>query len=244
MDFMHCMFLGWQQYLYGSVFHLLVFKLMGGTPLANLSDIQEWILSFQRLNDVQYPYRHRLDKLSMFQKKSGYPRLRGRAADIMGLDTAMLGLWKEHMEAGNVVHKRIRLLLDLNVRVAKILHEFSPKTGHFKVPEPAYGQLRSMALDMAQLHAQVLEHFQNEGTKVFNITSKTHFALHSLLLAQHIHPALVWCFKGEAMMRRSSAIWKSCVDGSRHWQVSMKAALKYRTAFTLFKAQEAFAHNA
>ena len=244
MDYMHNMFLGWLQYLYGSIFHLLVFTRMGDTPLANLFEIQTWIVSFQKANNVEYKYGHRLDKLSMFQKKSGYPRLRGRAGDIMGLDATMLGLWTQHMDAGNVVHKRIRLILDLNVRISKILHEFSPKHGHFNVPEPAYGRLKSMALDMAQLHVQVLEHFQAEGSKIFNMTSKTHFALHSLLLAQHIHPALVWCFKGESMMRRTSTIWKSCVDGSRHWQVSIKAALKYRTAFTLFKREEANARNA
>ena len=67
-----------------------------------------------------------------------------------------------------------------------------------------------------------------KGTKVFNMTSKTHFALHSLQLAVYIHPALVWCFKGESTMHSMQYIWKSCLPGTKHFGVSVKAAWKYR----------------
>ena len=227
-DYMHNMFLGWLQYLYGSIFYLLVFVLLAGSPLSKLSQVEAFIRSHQKNNDVKYKYKPRLTKLSMFLKKTGYPRLRGRASDIMGLHHAMLDVWKAHMQEENVHHRRIRLLLDLNHQIANLLDEFHPRYGYLAVPENEHKKLMTKGLSMAQLHSQILEHFKDEGTKVFNMTSKTHFALHSLQLAVYIHPALVWCFKGESTMHSMQYIWKSCLPGTKHFGVSVKAAWKYR----------------
>ena len=51
----------------------------------------------------------------------------------------------------------------------------------------------------------------------FNVTSKTHFALHSLQFSNCIHPFLIWCYEGESTMRRAQILWKSCLHGSKHW---------------------------
>ena len=79
----------------------------------------------QHQKDIQtkYFYRPRLDKLSMFVKKIGCPRFRGRAADIMGLYNTMLELWKTHMSEANLQHRQIRLILTLNKQNADTLEE-------------------------------------------------------------------------------------------------------------------------
>ena len=82
-------------------------------------------------------------------------------------------------------------------------------------------------MTMAQLHTQLLEHFKGLNIKAFNQTSKTHFALHSVMLSKYIHPYLVWCFKGETMMHKTQRLWKSCLAGTAHYNVSSKAAVKY-----------------
>ena len=64
--------------------------------------------------------------------------------------------------------------------------------------------------------------------KLFNVTSKTHFVLHSLQLCEYIHPKMIWCFKGESTMHRLQTLWKSCLHGSKNYQVGQKAALKER----------------
>lgn len=48
MDFMHCHHLGWLQYLYGSILHLLVFFLMPGEHLINLAQIGQFIKNYQK----------------------------------------------------------------------------------------------------------------------------------------------------------------------------------------------------
>ena len=46
-----------------------------------------------------------------------------------------------------------------------------------------------MALKMAQLHGELLEHFVTCDGKI------------CMLLAQHTHPYLIWCFKGPHLAR-------------------------------------------
>ena len=124
MDFMHCMHLGWLQHFFGSVLHLLVFYLLLGEPLENLQVIQNYIKKHQKDNAAKHPYRMKLDKLTMFQPQKGYPKLRGRAADIAGLAHCLYDLWQEHMTEGDEWHTRIKLFLKCNVELKDTLETF------------------------------------------------------------------------------------------------------------------------
>ena len=228
-DYMHNHYLGWLQYLYGSIFWLLCFVVLPhADPLANLDDIEQFIKKYQKMNPTNHKYRPKLDKLSMFQKQVSYPRLRGRAADIMGLFPCIQALWEANMVQDDTVHIRINLLLKLNVKISETLKTFSPKFGYFVVPGPQADELESWGLSMAQLHSQLLEEFEILNYKVFNMTAKTHYCLHSLFFARYIHPYMVWCFKGETTMHRVQGLWKSCLAGVKHFAVSNRAALRYR----------------
>jgi hypothetical protein len=68
-DYMHCMFLGWLQYLYGSVFYMIVYQLIEEEPLENLHEIWTFIKEYQSRARCVHKYQQRLDKLSMFVKK-------------------------------------------------------------------------------------------------------------------------------------------------------------------------------
>ena len=228
LDYMHSMHLGWLQYFYGSIFHLLCFTMLPGEHLQNLATIGSFIKRFQQSNNTKHKYRMRLDKLTMFQPKKGFPRLRGRAADIAGLHQAMLALWNNYMSTDVLQHKQIKLFLQLNTKIADILETYSPTYGHTAVPADFAQQLLQAGLNMAQLHGQLSEYYQSIELQVFNLTSQTHFVLHALQLSRFIHPFLVWCYKGESTMHRVQTLWKSCLPGSKHWQASKKAAYKER----------------
>ena len=131
----------------------------------------------------------------------------------MGLRRTMLALWQNYANNEDINHRRIGLLLQLNSDVAETLDAYSPRYGYMSVPEPEATTLFENAMATSQLHTQLQEHFASMRLKVFNQTSKVHFALHGLMLCKHLHPALVWCFKGESFMRTSQRIWKSCLDG-------------------------------
>jgi len=230
---MHCMFLGWLQYVCGSIMYLLVYEIMDGEPLQNLLAIEVFIKTYQKTHETKYKFRPRLAKLTMFQPKKGYPKLKAKAGDVLGLGPAMLALWSAHMSHAEITHRRIRLLLDLNVRIAKTLDDFAPARGYMAVPDPPYSELTAACLNMVQLHGQLLEHFKEADVKVFNLTAKSHFVVHVLLLSRYVHPYLVWCFKGEQMMRRWQGVWQSCLSGAKPELASTRAALKYRSALGL-----------
>lgn len=228
MDWMHCHHLGWLQYLFGSIIHMLVFYLLPNTHLNNLAQIGDFIKHYQKTHHSKHPYRMRLDKMTMFQPKKGYPKLRGRAADIAGLHAAMLELWSLHMDEANLQHRQIKLVLQLNNQIQNLLETYSPTFGYMAMPAGPGDEVFQKGLQMASLHNQLLEYYQNEEIQVFNMTSKTHFALHALQFAKFIHPFMVWCYKGESTMHRIQVLWKSCLHGSKHFQVANKAALKER----------------
>ena len=210
---MHCMFLGWLQYFYGSVISILVHDILPEDALSNLQFVGNYIRQHQKEHNVKHRYRHKLTKLTMFQPKKGYARLRGRAADIAGLSQTMLSLFTHCMNNDDLQQNRIRLFLNLNTQLAAVLSEFSPATGHMALPPQQADSASQIALQMAQVHLLLMEHYKPLNRKVFNITSKTHFAIHAVLLGRHLHPHMVWCFSGETTMHRLQTLWKSCLSG-------------------------------
>ena len=232
-DYMHCMFLGWVQLVYGSVMHVLCRLIMPHAPLDNLLELAKLIKQFQVKERTKHPYRHKLSKLTMFEKKKGYPKLRGRAADIMGLDATILHLWKLYADPNDNFHKRIQLLLELNLKVSTLLQEYSPSFGFFAVPEAPAAQLQEASMLMVQLHVQLMQHCKSHAIRAFNITSKSHFVIHSIRWSKFIHPFLIWCFKGETLMHKSRILWQSCLTGTKPHDVANRAALKYRYSLHL-----------
>ena len=225
---MHNVYLGWQMHCYGSVLTLLTEDLLPKDCLANLKTVAAWIRAFQKTSGAKHRYRHKLDKVSMFKKKKGFPKLKGRAADIRSLDQTMYMLWQQHRHPGDTQHAQISFLLQTNMEIGQILEEFSPRYGCMAVPEPQASELERKGRLVAQLTAQLMDHYKSVNRQLFNFTAKMHFTIHSLQLAKFIHPALVWCFKGESNMKTVQRMWKSCLDGRNHWRVSKNAALKYR----------------
>ena len=83
--------------MYGSVLTLLVFHMLPETPEANLARIWQEIRAW---------YNRYLNKLSMFVRQSGFPKLRGKAAEIRYLAGPMLEVWRRRMNQGVQLHRR------------------------------------------------------------------------------------------------------------------------------------------
>ena len=87
----------------------------------------------------------------------------------------MCALWENFMDSGNRLHLQIQLFLQLNVKVIKLLDEFSPKFGFYALPEAPAKQVFAMGCSMAQVHLQISEQCDESAIRAFNITAKTHF---------------------------------------------------------------------
>ena len=162
----------------------------------------------------------------MFQSGDKFPKLRGKAAEIQRLALTLWTLWKNKMNPEIDQHRLIDFFLKFNVEIDQILNDFHPRYGFLSVPLQEAKHLYSRGMQMAQIHYQLVTFYKNQGIKLFNLTSKTHFVLHSLFNARWLHPSLVWCYKGEDQMQRVAKLWKSCLEGSKHWQVAKRAVWK------------------
>ena len=98
-------------------------------------------------------------------KKIGFPKLKGRASDIRGLDKALLSCWQQFMSPENMQRKQGAAFLQLLLEVNDTLNDFSPKYGFWTVPQEHWQTLKQKACAMAQLHAQLSGHYSGLDLK-------------------------------------------------------------------------------
>ena len=123
LDWMHCKYLGLDQYMHGSTLHLLCHYVMRGTPQENIAALWGDIQEYYKANNTPVRYRH-LNRLRMFDRASKYPKLRGKAAEIRYLSGAVLHAFSKHMNERLLVHREIKLMHWLNHRLEIILSEY------------------------------------------------------------------------------------------------------------------------
>ena len=216
--------------MFGSVMWLLCFAVMPGTPLQNLLVCWRFISRFYKEQKTEHRFKF-LNKLSMFVRKSGFPKLRGKAAEIKGFGPSLLALWESKMRPLDV-HNQIRSMLQANVRAESILDAHAKA---YCLPPAAAVKFEDAVSLMFQLQNQLAEHFlqDEDNVKVFNRTSKINFCCHSARLAKYLNPRMVWCFRGEDMMRHTQKLAKTCVRGLKKTGVPIKMAKCYKNGFHL-----------
>lgn len=231
LDYMHSKYLGSDQYQFGSVFYLLCFIMLPKSPKQNLEDCWSFIKGYYQTHNTKHRYAS-IEKLSMFVRKKGGPKLRGKAGEVKGLGPAMLALWESNMNADLEVHKQIRLMLLLNTKMESLLELHSHE---FKLPDAAAKRFVKFSFGMAQCQSVVAQHFETEdcGKVLFGHTSKIHMVLHNALTSNALNPALVWCFVGEDFMRKVQKLGESCVRGVTPPQALNKMVSHYRLAMHL-----------
>ena len=151
----------------------------------------------------------------MFTREKGYPKLTGKAADIKGLCYVLLSCWRTYMRPNSEQDQQVAAFLTLNLEVHDLLDAYSPKFGFMRVPAHHCDALYEKGLQMAQLHGCLSDHFASVEMRLWNLTSKTHFCMHTFYLSRYIHPSLTWAFKGENMMKAVQTVWRSCLSGSK-----------------------------
>lgn len=223
---MHVKYLGADQYLYGSCLHLLCFCILPGTPIENLAVIWTWMQAYYQQHKPATRYRQ-FSKLTMFQKKNGIPKLRGKASEVKAFGPVLLAMWRHFMNKGNTIHKQIRFLLKKNIEIDSIVGEFPVSEGYYCIPEDGYQRLVEASFQVAQTTKSLNEHYNAEDTKAFTVTAKVHCILHVVLLAKWMHPALTWCYAGEDFMRVVQTLLQSCVRGNTPMQAMNKATRHY-----------------
>ncbi|CAE7801472.1 unnamed protein product [Symbiodinium sp. CCMP2592] len=204
-DLMHCRYLGYLQQLYGSVFWVLCEETMQGSPSDNLHELWGFLKTYQSTHKVHSPYSQRLNKVSMYKKKTDFPKLRGKAAEIKDMAAAVRAMWG-HFGVPGQDFQEIGLLLDLTCKFEEILEEWPIADGYFCLPAEAADRLKTNFRDFACLYVMVGDRFRSEDRRAFNPTEKMHACEHIVMLSHLIHPGLTSCWRGEDRNEWSPAL--------------------------------------
>ena len=198
-------------------------------PKQNLAECWAAIVSFYKANNSKHRYQN-ITKLSMFVRKSGVIKLRGKAAELKGFSGAILHIWQQYMNPTLDIHKKIKLMLKLNLKMEEMMDLY---TDQIKFPAASAQKFVEFGFAMFQLQKDINNHFNADpdcNKQLFSLTGKIHMVLHSCLLSDRINPKLVWCFMGEDFMRKVQKLGESCVRGNKTAAVSQKMMMHYRLA--------------
>ena len=189
MDWMHSKYLGVDQYCYGSILALLTVQIMpNDDPQRNLNILWSDILSFYRENNTPVRYRY-LNRLGMYLRKSGTPKLRGKAGEIRHLAPAMLYIWNRHKgPAATSVHTMISALLKESCQLENHISDYKDALGF---PPVVAKQFSKSCENMLTLQASLASHFIGEGLDLFTLTSKAHMLQHIAMVSGCVSPRLV-----------------------------------------------------
>lgn len=229
LDYMHNKYLGTDQPQFGSVLYMLCYMVLPDSPIQNLLACWDVISKYYVDHNCRNRYGS-ITKLSMFLRKSGVIKMRGKAAELKGLGAPLLFLWEKYMNPGLDVHRKVRLLLKLNCKMEAIVDTYSDC---FKLPAEIAAEFLDACWVMYELEKELHQHFLDDedcDKKLFSLTSKAHMVMHSAMLSGTISPRLIWCFMGEDFMRKIQKLAESCVRGVKGTNVSQKMTMHYRLA--------------
>ncbi|CAE7780475.1 unnamed protein product [Symbiodinium necroappetens] len=231
MDLMHVKYLGCDMYMLGSVIWLLCHLVLPNDPAENLRVVWHKLKECYVKLGIPASQRFRgLLKASMYTRKKGYPKLRGKAYEVRHLIRPMLDTWLFFCNSRLHVHQQISLMLKQNVLMESVLTDYKEA---LQFPAKAAQAFRDATTNMLLLHAAVATHFAHSGIQVFDLTSKFHLLQHIADYSEYISPRVVWCFSGEDLMRHTQKLAQSSSRGVGPCRVVGKMARKYRLALHL-----------
>eukprot|EP00438_Fugacium_kawagutii_P017751 Skav224496 [mRNA] locus=scaffold1478:314:733:+ [translate_table: standard] len=134
------------------------------------------------------------------------------------------------MEEGNILHKKVKTWLKLNMVTERILKD---SAGQFALEAEDHAKFKTMSFAMAQLHRDLSQSFLDEEVTLFSDIPKIHTWLHSVLTSDALSPRLTWCFRQEDYMSVQRTLARSCCRGLKGPQVTAKIISKVRIAMHL-----------
>ena len=186
LDYLHSKYLGVDQYCYGSVLALLTCRIMSKMPQENIEECWKHIRSYYSTHRTSVRFKN-LGKLTMYLRRSGTPKLRGKAGEIRHLAGAMLSLWNAYMHEELEIHRVIRMTLKSSLRMEELIFDHRQSLAF---PREAAEEFNKCCENYLSLNAFLSNHFAEEETSLFLLTSKTHMLQHISLLSHCLSPRL------------------------------------------------------
>ncbi|CAE7398625.1 unnamed protein product [Symbiodinium sp. CCMP2592] len=163
-----------------------------------------------------------MSRLSMFVRKTGGPKLRGKAGELRYFGEVLLALWTTYCSNELELHKKITLLLKSNVFMERKLTETKGQTSMEDEDADEFNQACS---DMLVLQSDLARQFAEQGKLYFTLTSKAHQLQHACLL--------VWAFVGEDLQQKVQRLASMSLKGNVGPYAVNKMLRRYRLALSM-----------
>eukprot|EP00959_Pyramimonas_sp_CCMP1952_P422499 8850419-Pyramimonas_sp.AAC.1 len=168
---------------------------MDNEPSVNLKQVHSFLTDYWK----KHPGMEHFSalKLTQFEKKDGFPCMKGRAVYIKSLLRGLQAIFPNFIDRRSRKHVAIQTALDCAVGFDEIVDNTH---GLNKLPFASARKFEQLVHDYLALNTFLVNEFKGDDI-VFNSTIKSHYMIHVALMAYFCHPAHAWCFGGESFMK-------------------------------------------
>ena len=207
------MHIGILQYVYASILTSLCYYELPDSPQQNLKTVMQFFREFWKRNPT--PAHFRYIRLSMFavDPDSGFPKLKGRAAEVKHLSKALLACWdhfrvKDVEDEKFIPHMQISLLIKKVIRMDDALDEHPPHV-YPRLPTDVAQTMSDNIFDFLTIMTYLAEYYATKHPlPLFSITIKCHYLMHIGITCLWLNPRLAICYAGEDYMHHMKNLWR------------------------------------
>ena len=225
-DELHIMHLGTTMYLLASVLWMLVYKLMRGTPTANMHLV--WVMVTQRYSDLSTECQFSNLSLSSFcdpeKHSSKYPKLKGRGAEVKDLVAPLLFVWDHFMNKRDKMHCKVRDLLTYQLDIQSILADNAP---YPFLPVGAAKNLKQLIDLYLEAYSILAQDADDKEELLWPVVPKHHWLWHLGDRCLYLNPRRGCTLVDEDFVGRMKVIVAACVHGTKAHNVPEAVVLKY-----------------
>lgn len=129
----------------------------------------------------------------MFVGDGGFPKLKGRAAEVKCIGKPLAAVFLHFMSADDPIHRLVYLGLTLLCK----LEDLIAAEESFAFTSPSHAEFVDSTYSFLAVLTKLCHHFHDDSQQLFHFTIKCHYLLHIAFNTKWVHPALSWCYSGE-----------------------------------------------
>ena len=189
-----------------------------------------WGIIKQFYIDKKVRWQYQNMRLSMFTVVGGFPKLKGRAAELRGLAAPLLHTFSILMDEGNLQQRQMRLALKMLVRLEELLDEHPAYLNRW--PQAASESFMESTVHFLACMTALGNFYHPQGVFLFHTTIKSHIMLRLAKMVKWMNPKKAWCYAGEDLMGRLRTLVQGSTAGSPPELVACKVMTKYIRALS------------
>ena len=224
---LHAMHLGTSQYFAGCILWSLCYKHMAGAPSANMAEIWEQIVDYDRAHDTTCVFSNL--KLSSFcdplKPRANFPKLKGKGAETKHLIAALSSAWDRFANRAGPDYALVRKCLDAQLAVHQVLDDHRED---MFIPLAAAARLKKFVDIFLHHYTMLAGNSDAVNELLWSVVPKHHWLYHLSRRAEWLNPRCGDTSIDEDFLGKLKGIVTSCSAGSSLRLIGDKALSKYR----------------